>query len=209
MRRRALFAVLSLAALCGGCGGGGGTSGPVTVTLRSEADLTGHVKADGTVQKGFGLDISVGDQRSLFGAMGIRGFVSFDLSGIPADAKVSSATFTLVQDNVVFTPYQSLGSVFVDQVSYGNLLDGGAYSRSFPVNQGLGPISTDATLAPKSLVVTAVVQLCLDQSRGQAQFRLRCPVETDSDDEQDVAQFRSTQALVPADSPALVVTYTH
>lgn len=191
-----------------GCGGGG-SSGPVTVSLPGEMNLEGSVWS--TNGGPFGGDLVVGDQTDQLGpAQGIRAFVSFDVTGIPVGATVQHATLTIVQRNVASLPYLTLGTVLVDEVVYGGVLDSGAYDRSFPSNQGLGPISTDAVLGAKSLDVTAAVQEDLTASRAHAQFRLRFDVETDSDSESDQAQFWSTgSATTPSDGPVLVVTYVH
>jgi hypothetical protein len=93
-------------------------------------------------------------------------------------------------------------------VVYGSVLDAGAYDRSFPAFQGFATLSSDATLGPKTIVVTAQVQANLDEARPQSQYRLRFPMEENGDMESDQAQFWSAEtALVPGDRPTLVVTY--
>lgn len=204
MRLLPLLPALAALPLLTGCGGGGGrvAAAPVTVTLTSTPLLDGTV-ATGGIIVGLSGDIVVGDY-----AGGLRGFGSFDLAGIPAGATITSATLTLVQHASSGAPYATLGLLLVDQVVYGNVLEGGAYARSFPTNQGFGTLSTDATLGAKSLVVTAQVQADRAALRTQSQFRLRFAVENDFDTTPDVAVFWSADnAPGPGDCPTLVVAY--
>jgi hypothetical protein len=181
----------------------------VTLEIRSTAALEGVVLA---VQGAFGLvgrDLHLGDQHLPTLDEGIRAFTSFDLSEIPADATITAASLQLLQSKVAGTPFTSLGPVLVDQVVYGNVLDVGAYSRSFPSNQGLGPLTVDATLGPRALDVSTVVQEAVAVGRTQLQFRLYCPFETDFDDEGDQVHFKSSASAQSEDErPTLVVTYT-
>ena len=186
---------------CGGGGGGGAPATPVTVRIPSSALL------DGIVSKGGGValdgDISPGDF-----ATGLRGFVSFELGDVPPAAAVTSATLVLTQHAVAGAPYAKLGLLLLDQVVYGNQLEAGAYARSFPMHQGLGPLSADATLERKSTLVTAQVQADRAAQRTQSQFRIRFAIEDDGDGVVDVAVFWSADnAPTYSDQPTLVVTY--
>lgn len=207
MHRFALVGLLATGVLLTACGGGGGPPGPVTVTLTSTPALDGLVFASGTVT--LASNVTTGDYANALGPVeGLRGFVSFDLTGIPSGATVTLATMTLVQRVTNAAPYASLGNVLVDQVVYGSVLEAGAYARSFPTSQGFGTLSSDATLGPKSLVVTAQVQADLDSLRPQSQYRLRFPLEQDGDFDSDQAVFWSAEtATVPDERPTLVITY--
>ncbi len=207
MHRFTLAGLLATGVLLAGCGGGGGTPAPVTVTLTSTPALDGLVFASGTVT--LGSNVTAGDYANALGpAGGLRGFVSFDLTGIPSGVTVTLATLTLVQRLTNAAPYASLGTVLVDQVVYGPVLEAGAYARSFPTSQGFATLSSDATLGPKSIVVTAQVQLNIDSLHPQSQFRLRFPLEEDGDGDSDQAAFWSAEtATVPAERPTLVITY--
>jgi hypothetical protein len=197
------LALLALASLTTGCGGGGGDAPPpLTITLVSIAPLEGTVDAGGGIIQGGWI---VGD---LGGTNGYRGFVSFDLGPLPAGATIVSATLRLVQRSVAGSPYATLGSLVVDQVVYGNVLDAGAYARAFPTNQGFGTLSADATLGPKSLVVTAQVEVDRAVGRAQSQFRLRFETEANGDGVSDYADFATTSvATAAADQPVLILTY--
>ena len=206
--RPLLLVALLLGLLLPGCGGsGGGTPAPVTLTLTSTPALDGIVFADGTVT--YASNITAGDYANALGpAGGLRGFVSFDLGSIPPGATVLSATVTLVQRLTNSSPYATLGTILADHVVYGGVLEAGAYARTFPTGQGFGTLSADATLGPKSLDVTTLVQQDLTGLRGRSQYRLRFTVEEDGDMDSDQAAFWSAEtATVPSDRPTLVVTY--
>jgi hypothetical protein len=201
--------LLGVAAVLGGCGGGGGggDGGPVTVTIEATESLDGLVQSDGFFAV-VGEFIAVGDVGdSGEPGVGVRGFVSFDITGVPSTAIVLSAVLTLDQFAVSGDVYGSLGPVLVDQVAYGNVLEAGAYSRSFPINQGMGPLSSDATPGPKSLDITAAVQFDHSTGSAQTQYRLYCPFETDMDGDNDLALFLSANTADPDKHPRLVVTY--
>lgn len=203
MSFRLLLAAFAAVLALPGCGGGGGSSGrSVTVTLEATAALTGTVWATGRIDAG--VAFVVGD-RGTPGEppVGLRSFLSFDLegAGIPAAATVESAVLTVSLTFESGTP-TVLGALLVDQVVYGSVLDSGAYSRTFPQNQGMGPLDLSTTLGTKLVNVTLAVQECLLAARAQAQFRLRFQIETDGDTEHDqLAGFLSNNP------PQLLVTY--
>jgi hypothetical protein len=204
-RSRFLITCLLLTA----CGGGDGpeTPAPVTLTITSTPALDGLVFAQGTVT--LSSNITAGDYANGLGPQGgLRGFVSFDLTAIPAGVTVLTATMTLVQRLTNDTPYATLGTILADHVVYGGVLEAGAYARSFPTGQGFGVLSADASLGVKSLVVTALVQDDVTALRGRSQYRLRFEFEEDADMDSDQAAFFSPEtATVPSELPTLVVTY--
>lgn len=199
-------ATLFLACLaCVGCGGGGGAEPPVTVTLVSSPTLDGTIGANGFLA--VGGDVAPADVESPENTTGLRGFVSFDLATIPPGADIQAATLSLFQGSVVNDPYGTLGSLFVDKVVYGNVLEAGAYSRSGPAVPSV-PFLSDATLGTKSVDVTQQLASDMTAQRAQAQFRLRFTIELNSNGDSDQAIFRSAATAQTADqAPKLVVTY--
>lgn len=202
-RSLALLALVPLAAL-GACGGGGGsgnaTAQPVAVTLHGAPLLDGTVTQGGATFLGEAL---VGDNG---GAQGERACIDFELTGVPTGAHVVTATMTLVQRVVRGTPYATLGSLLLDHVVYGTVLEAGEYART-PIESAFAVLSTDATLGPRTIDVTAQVQN--DLARGQSQFRLRFSTENDLDAVIDDAEwFCIGSATTLADLPTLVVVYT-
>jgi len=137
----------------------------VTVTILSTDALDGIVGSGGDFSL-TGDVVQAGDSTT---NLGYRGFVSFELSAIPPGATVLTATLRLVQKQVSGDPYGSMGAVLVDQTVYGNVLESGAYGRSFPVNQAFATLSTDATLEAKTVDATAPVQADRASLRTQSQ----------------------------------------
>ena len=206
MRRATLTTLLSIALVTTGCGGGGGTSppAPVTVTILSTDELDGIVGSGGDFSL-TGDVVQAGDSTT---NLGYRGFVSFELGVIPAGATVLTATLRLVQKKVTGDPYGSMGPVLLDQVVYGNVLESGAFARSFPQNQAFATLSTNATLEAKTVDATAPVQGDRASLRTQSQYRLRFAVESDLDTAFDLANFYSGNPVNPVDlRPTLTVTY--
>lgn len=203
-RRSLAFASCLLPLSVAACGGGGNDAPPVTIEIRSTALL------DGTVGEGgdFGTDgpvVQAGDSTT---DLGYRGFLSFDLGGIPAGAEIVEARLRVVQRNVQGDPYGTLGTVWVDQVVYGNVLESGAYDRTFPLNQAFAQLSADSTLGPKEVDATAAVQADVDAPRLQSQFRLRFNTATDATADFDLANFYSgDDENMEADRPLLTITY--
>ena len=191
-----------------GCGGGGGRGpSPVTVTLVATPQLTGPVDSSGIIQNNVGsTNLRAGDS-SAPSTIRVRGFVSFDRAAIPAGARVLDATLTLTQEAVGGTPYVNLGSVVVDQVVYGNVLDAGAFDRSFPSNQAFATLSTSETLGSRSVSAILPVQLAIDSGHAQVQFRVRFTIDTDGGPFFDEVEFTGPQSPAVAGEPRLVVTY--
>jgi hypothetical protein len=184
---------------CGG-GDGGGTPAPVTVSIVRTAGLGGSISADGVIRS---TSLFVGDfVLTGLPEMGLRAFVSFDLSAIPLSATIQSATLRVTQTSTVVEPYAGLGSLVVDQVVYGAALDGGAYARSFPSSQGI-VISADPVLGLKTASVTEAAQNGLSDTR--VQFRIRFQTETDLDGGSE--QIVLNDILPTGELPTLVVTY--
>ena len=104
-----------------------------------------------------------------------RGLCGFDLSAVPAGKVVTSAVFRAYQQLVAGEPYPDLGGVLVDHVDFTVGDNGGRIEvlTEDVLTERIGPLSTNANLEYKSLVVTASVRNDLDSGRPDAQFRLR------------------------------------
>jgi len=96
----------------------------------------------------------------------------------------------------------------VDHVVYGTVLEAGAYTR-MPLATGIGTLSSDASLGPRSLDVTTRVQNDLASGHPQTQYRLRFPIETDGDATSDFCDFYGASTADVSLRPVLVVTYQH
>jgi hypothetical protein len=224
--RLTLPALLCVALALSACGSGGESRslsesvpsplGPVTVTVRSSATLDGYVSSGGYV--GIEDAIIVGDDYMpiLPGyalvdrrARSLRGFVSFELTDIPAGAQVSFASLTLTQFAMEGDPFSTMGAVVLDLVDYGTQLEGASYHSAFPDLQGFAVLSPDYSPGPRTASVTEAVQACVASGALRCQFRLRFMAETDGDTSRDVVHFRSWETgATPAQAPTLTVTYT-
>lgn len=197
------------AAGAAGCGGGGNAapSAPVTVTIFSTAALDGDIHSTGTEQVGPNYHIALGDYANALGPVsGVRAFTSFDLSAIPQGATVQNATLNLYLKNSVGAPFAALGTIVVDHVVYGNVLEAGAYSRS-GLADAIATLPSEVTPGYKTVDVTSAVAIDVDAQRFN-QYRVRFTTETNNDGQSDgVAYYSSGQAPTQAERPMLVVTY--
>lgn len=133
----------------------------------------------------------VGYSNSGFTKIGLKGFVSFNLSSLPEGATITSAVLRVYQYNVAGDPYDKLGKVLVEHVSYDSL-EQGESGETAQAKYTMEPLdntipadaflSTDATIGYKTLDVTAAVQADQGASRTRAQFRLRFPKEIVDED---------------------------
>jgi hypothetical protein len=147
-----------------------------TVTLYSEPALDGHVSNNGWIASGY-YNIYVGDDVS---NQGWRGFVSFDLSSIPAGATITAATLRIFQSGCDGTPYSDLGNVLVDHLNYGDTLDGTDYDLP-AIHSNIGILSDSSGHQWRELDVTIYVQDDINNGRVRSQFRLYRPIMTDYD----------------------------
>lgn len=210
MRYAGAWAVVTALAGLGvsGCGQGGddGSTGElVQVVCLSVAAEDGVVFSDRSVITGGALPI-VGDLGADSQAMVGRQFLSFDLTAVPDDVTVVSATLRVDQFVVQGTPYDTHGSVFVDHVDFGTLDADDFLMRS--LHAGLGPLSSNATLQARTVEVTESVAQDLALNRTRSQYRLRfSPTETDGDRTNDYASFAEGEAAVSrqGEQPTLIL----
>lgn len=207
------FAVtIGVCALCaceldggGGPGNGPGTGPEMTVNLMSTAALDGWVRSDGNSGATGGPAIT-GDLDAGAPTLGYRQFYSFDLTPVPAGSVITSATLQLYQAAIGGTPYNDLGNVTVDHVDYGATLGAAAYGVP-ALASNVGVLSSDVTIAYKTLVVTARVAADVAAARTRAQFRLRFSIlDSNNDAGSDFAQFTDAEFLGTS-IPVLVVKY--
>lgn len=135
-----------------------------------------------------------------------RGFVSFDISGIPSGKTIDLVTLRLFQEEVVGTPYSSLGSLIIDHVNYGDSL-GSEDLDSSAITSNIGTLTSNATVEWKDLVVTNALKADISAGRSRSQYRLRFTTEATGADAW--ARFESADNYAPATGnlPQLVVKY--
>ncbi len=138
-----------------------------------------------------------------------RGFMSFDLSVIPAGATVQSIELRFYQVDVVGDPYGELGNLLLKHVDYGSSLDAADYD---------GPELASAILAPHEMpgewyTITSdtfVTWIEEDRSAGRSRFQLRLQfsAESDPDGELDMIYIESgDNHLGTGNRPELAITY--
>jgi hypothetical protein len=183
----------------------------VTVTLNSQAALDGFRANNGGGNST--VDIRVGNG-AMFGSpaqeLVIRGFMSFDLSGIPAGATILSIELRFYQTQVNGDPYGKLGNPLLKHVDYGSSLGGADYDT---------PAFHTATLAPHtspgewytitSSTIADWIEQDLAAGRSRLQMRLQFDTETDGDGVQDTVSFESGDNYFGTGNvPRIAITYS-
>ena len=178
----------------------GRTNSRITATFNSTSGLDGYVTSTGSAVTW--SQAVVGDNSV---NIAVRGFLSFDISGIPLSANIISATLRAYQEGVNGTPYADLGDVIVDHLNYGSILDGSDYDLA-ALQSNVGSLSNNAAIEYKTLDVTARVEADINAGRARSQYRLLLPTSTDSDNSEDSAFF-TTANCCSGNLPELVITY--
>ena len=205
LRTLALPASLALAAgLLGGCGAGEAIFGPETFTLHAPSTLDGYVTSAGTVLSNSTANgIAVGDNDA---DQGRRGFVRFNIAGLPLGAEIESAELRMAQASITGLPY-ALGNVLVDHVDIGAGLDATDYA-AVALLANVGTLSSDVVLTVKFLDVKAEILADIAAARTTSDFRLRFPITTDGDGLIDSAHFEDMENNLSTGAyPELVIVY--
>jgi hypothetical protein len=125
-----------------------------------------------------GSDVRVGDDAARDPLIDVRGFIGFDLSGLPGGLRLQSVTLVATQCAVTGSPF-ALGSVVVDHVNYAAPFDTAVFAET-PLASIVGTLSTDTTLGPRSITVTSSVANDIAAGRTSSQFRLRMSTANDA-----------------------------
>lgn len=190
----------------------------ITATLESEAERDGFIESNGYTNTNSGV-IYVGDDSV---NLGIKGFFSFDLSGIPsglASSGLVSATLEVYKNFVENDPYIDLHHpcmpticlttrVVLDHVAYGAKLDGADYD--IPALTGSGFI--DSPSVPRGYTTADVLAAARDDitnwvaRENRSQYRLSFPLISDGDGFEDAVAYYSGDSD-PNFHPLLVLRY--
>ena len=182
------------------------TQSASTARLNSLAALDGSVNTLGFVAAQGGSP-ATGDSDFFMNGLSQRQLFSFDLSSLPAGARIESATLELYQSRVAGDPYGKLGNVIVDHLAYGSSLDASDYSGG-TLQGAIGTLSTSPTVEYKSVDVTTAVEGDRGAGRTLAQFRLRFSVrDSNQDRATDLAFFSDAELSNPGQPPQLTVRY--
>ncbi|MGD8398379.1 MAG: FHA domain-containing protein [Anaerolineae bacterium] len=186
-----------------------GATEPEIAILVSEQALDGYVLNDGSTSTTEGIFVGNGEINAGAGELVSRGFMSFDLSTLPSDAKIEQIEVRFFQVEVEGDPYETMGNLILDHVEYGNALTGSAFDA---------PALDSAMLAQQTRqnewyvlsdpTFISWLQRDLRDGRSRFQFRLRFARELDGDGEEDwIAIATSDGSLGPRSAPQVIVTF--
>ena len=169
-------------------------SSEYTLTLTPGIGETGYVRSDGQVVPRI---IYVGDDES---NRPLQGFISFDISGIPARATISQVVVDFSDyDSIYGNPFGSLGCLRAYLHDYG-ILDGGDYFVGTPAGSLISFCSVGDLSARSSASIRDALQAKVSDSRLQMRLQF-IDATTDGDGDSDLVTW------TPSHSPKLIVTY--
>jgi len=174
-------------------------TGTQTMTINSTAALDGWRASNGGGNTTW--YIQAGRNATLFE----RGFVSFDISTIPIGKTIDQATLRMYQQEVVGTPYSSIGNLTVDHMDYGETL-GNEDLSVVGMTTNIGTLTSNATLEWKELIVTNPLKADITAGRTRSQYRLKFSTESTGPDAW--ARFESGDNYMGTTNlPQLVIKY--
>lgn len=187
-----------------------GTGGPGSILSTSDAELDGYRANNGTGSKNQDVLVGNGELVSGFGELVWRGFMSFDISGIPAGAIINSVELRFYQAKVGGDPYSKLGNLVLEHVDYGDRLSETAFGTAALGATMLPPqMNAGAWYVVSGPTVISWVQDDLANGRARAQFRLRWQQELDGDGREDYAGVESGNNFFGTGNfPVLTVNYS-
>jgi hypothetical protein len=184
-------------------------SGPGSATIDSEAALDGYRGNDGSGSTRQDVLVGNGQIVDPSGELVWRGFMSFDLSAIPAGANVQTSELRFFQAKVGGDPYGKLGNLVLEHVDYGSSLDAAAYDLPAMDSAMLAQQpASGAWYVLADRTIAAWVQKDLDAGRTRFQVRLRFTQETDGDGQEDFSGIESPDDFFGTGNiPLLIVNY--
>ena len=182
---------------------------PVTITLTSEGALDGYRLNDATGDNSRDILIGNGAMAVPAGELVARGFMSFDLSQIPAGATIDSAELRFYQKEIQGSPYEKLGNLVLEHVYYGASLDAGAYDTPALATAVLGmEMSSQAWYILSDPTIADWVQSSLEEGLSRQQFRLQFSQETDGDGQEDWIALQGGDSILGSlEAPQMIITY--
>jgi hypothetical protein len=183
-------------------------SQPQTLRLTSEDRLDGYLLNDGSGSTDQQILVGNGRIEDSVGELIARGFMSFNLSGLPAGATIQSIELRFYQQEVRGDPYSKLGNLALERVDYGSNLDPGDFATpaldSGTIGQQTAPgawyVISDPTLV-------TWLETELGAGRSRLQLRLRFSQETDGDGEEDYISITGGGLLSGQNAPQLTIVY--
>jgi hypothetical protein len=223
-RRRLVLTASVLAAglILAGCPGTDRMTSPsnqiVTDTLSAAVAQTGSVwsGAEGSGLNAMAFpntDVLVGDQDGFVNGTAVRGFIGFNLTVLPKGISLQQATLTATQCDVSNNPFDNLGAVVVQHVSYPVPLDTTPFFVA-PLDATLDTLSNTTPLGVRTIVVTSSVSADIANSRASSQYRLSMSsTDLNADGNSDFVVFAADSAhttdchAANGQQPRLVLLY--
>jgi hypothetical protein len=197
-----LAILLLVAGAVVGCESTGGPNSSRADTLAVVPGLAGIVQSNGATSSI--SNVFAGDVDEDVPGLNTRGFLTFDLSTIPAGKTVRTANLKLVQFDVQGSPYTDLGDLVVDHLLFGNSLDAADFSFP-PLVSAFAVLSQDPAPGVRLVNVLQRVRADIEAGRTMSQFRLRFSTQDgDNDNLQDFAMFNDSEENPP---PIIILTY--
>jgi len=162
-----------------------------TVTLSPNMSESGSVRSDGTIYSG---DINVGDSVENYP---IQAFISYDISGIPANATIMEVKDKFNPYVIGGDPFGHLGVLNGYKMDFTLPLVSGNYISGFPTGN---IIDWGATSILDLTEVQAELKTALQSKIGTARFKLRLQFAGSNND--------GIADSVSFTNPSLIVTFT-
>lgn len=179
----------------------------VITTLTSQASLDGYViGGQGSYTN---QEIRVGNYGTASGENVYRGFLSFDLTGIPASATIQSIELRFFQAEIIGDPYGKLSQFFLKHVDYGSSLEVGDFNAT---DYGSAWITSHTSpgdwYAITSDTLADWLEEALTDGRSRFQLRLQFSPETDDGSTADYIRIESGNNFMGTGNlPQLTITY--
>lgn len=173
-----------------------------TKIISSNASLDGFRSSNG----GGNTTVDIRTGRNIY--LVTRGFISFDLSGVPSGAVIEGATLRVYQVKIIGDPYGVGARVMVDHLDYGSSLESADYGAS-SISSSFATLTNNATIEWKDADVTDALKNDLSNGRSPSQYRIHLAIEsTGGTDTGDFSYFESADnSEGTGNTPQLVVKY--
>ena len=129
-----------------------------------------------------------------------------NLSNLPSNATIESATLRLYQEKVVGNPYGVGGSLKIDHLAYGNSLGNEDYGAS-SISSSFITLTDNAVIEWKDADVADALKNDLSNGRDKSQYRIHFSTES-TGTSSDLVYFESADnSQGTGNLPQLVVKY--
>ena len=223
VRKLSLVAALgAVAIVIAGCPGTERMTSPpnqiITDTILSASAQTGTIwsgaEGSGLPATAYpGTNVLVGNEDGSINGTAVRGFIGFDISGLPKTITIRQATLTATQCAFGGFPFDNLGNVIVQHMSYSVPLDTTAFFAT-PIDASLDTLSDTTTLGPRTVTVTSSVSSDVAAGRSSSQYRLSMSgADLNADGVSDFVAYATDSAHtydckpVGGQQPRLIVLY--